>query len=129
MKAKTGIAHHELRPTMAVIDPTTTMTLPANVVAASGFDVLSHALESYTAESYRYRRQHPYILGTTLARPQNQGSNPFADMGCIEALKLTSKYIVRATNDASDIEARHQMMFASLLAGMLLNSQTIVNKT
>ncbi|KAL0487404.1 hydroxyacid-oxoacid transhydrogenase, mitochondrial [Acrasis kona] len=122
MKAKTGIAHHELRPTMAIIDPTTTLTMPANVVAASGFDVLSHGLESYTAQSYRRRKQNPYVLGKTGMRPQNQGSNPFADMGCLEALRLTGQYIARATNDASDIEARHQMMFASMLAGAAMGS-------
>jgi hydroxyacid-oxoacid transhydrogenase len=122
MKAKTGIAHHELRPTMALIDPTTTESLPGTVVAASGFDVLSHGLESYTAQSYRHRRQNPYILGKTLMRPQNQGSNPFADLGCLEALRLTGKYIVRATNDPSDHEARHQMMFAAMLAGAAMGS-------
>jgi alcohol dehydrogenase class IV len=55
-------------------------------------------------------------------RPQNQGSNPFADMGCLEAIRLTGQYIVRATNDPSDIEARHQMMFASMLAGAAMGS-------
>ena len=40
MRAKTGIASRRLRPTQALIYPDTTFTLPATVVAASGFDVL-----------------------------------------------------------------------------------------
>jgi len=45
---KTGIASHALRPTEALIDPDCTASLPSEVVAAAGLDVLSHALESYT---------------------------------------------------------------------------------
>ncbi|PRC47950.1 alcohol dehydrogenase, partial [Mycobacterium sp. ITM-2017-0098] len=52
MAAKTGIASPALRPTEALVDPDCTDTLPANVVACSGLDVLSHALESYTARPY-----------------------------------------------------------------------------
>ena len=50
--AKTGIASKRLRPTLGIIDPDVTASLPATVVACSGFDVLSHALESYTALPY-----------------------------------------------------------------------------
>lgn len=46
---KVGIAQRALRPTRALIDPACALTLPSAVVAASGFDVLCHALESYTA--------------------------------------------------------------------------------
>ncbi len=56
MNAKTGIRARELRPTLGIIDPDVTRSLPAMVVACSGFDVLSHALESYTALPYT---QHP----------------------------------------------------------------------
>ena len=37
---------------------------------------------------------------------------------CLSALKLIGKYMERAVKDASDTEARHQMMFAALLAGI-----------
>ena len=114
MRAKTGIAHRELRPTRAVIDPTTTYTLPANVVAASGFDVLSHALESFTAIPYtqRARPTQPRL------RPMSQGANPWSDIGCREALRLAGRFLVRAVRDASDHEARDGMMFAATLAGL-----------
>ncbi len=114
MRAKTGIAHRALRPTRAVIDPTTTYTLPANVVAASGFDVLSHALESFTAIPYtqRARPDQPHL------RPMSQGANPWSDIGCREALRLAGRFLVRAVADAADHEARDGMMFAATLAGL-----------
>jgi alcohol dehydrogenase class IV len=114
MRAKTGIASRELRPTRAIIDPTCTYSLPANVVAASGFDVLSHALESYTALPYsmRARPERPRL------RPMSQGANPYSDMGCREALRLAGLFLERAVADAEDREARDSMMFAATLAGI-----------
>ena len=122
MKAKTGIADKFLRPDCALVDPETTYTLPANVVAASGFDTLSHGLESYTALSYKLRKNYPFVFGVSKHRPQNQGSNPYADFGCLEALRVVSENIVRAVNDPSDTEARTNMMFASTLAGAAMGS-------
>ena len=114
MKAKTGIASTMLRPTRALVDPDVTSTLPANVVAASGFDVLSHALESYTARPYD-RRPAPERPSQ---RPSSQGSNPWSDLGCREALRLLGRYLVRAVGDRSDTEARHHVMWAATLAGI-----------
>src|SRR5699024_9919987 len=89
-------------------------SLPANVVAASGFDVLSHALESYTARPYT-RRDVPLRPSQ---RPMSQGANPWSDIGCAEALRLTGKYLSRAVHDANDTVAREQMMWAASLAGV-----------
>ncbi len=114
MKAKTGIASKMLRPTRALIDPDCTLTLPANVVAASGFDVLSHALESYTARQYTRR---PAPAAPSL-RPSSQGANPWSDLGCREALRLLGVYLERGVADAGDIEARHKLMWAATLAGI-----------
>ena len=114
MKAKTGIASKMIRPTRALIDPDTTLTLPPNVVAASCFDVLSHALESYTARPYT---QRPAAASPAL-RPSSQGANPWSDLGCAEALRLAGIYLERAVSDANDVEARHQLMWASTLAGI-----------
>jgi len=114
LKVKTGIAHRRIRPSLALIDPATSYTLPKNVVAASGFDVLSHALESYTAIPYtlRGRPERPSL------RPMSQGANPWSDMGCRKALELTGQFIERAVIDAGDREARDNMMYAATLAGI-----------
>lgn len=114
MKAKTGIASKLIRPTRALIDPNCTATLPANVVGASAFDVLSHALESYTARPYVRRPAADSPAG----RPSSQGANPWSDLGCAEALRLLGLYLVRGVSDPSDVEARHQLMWASTLAGI-----------
>lgn len=114
MAAKTGIASAALRPTEALVDPDCTDTLPANVVACSGLDVLSHALESYTARPY-LRRPAATPAST---RPMSQGANPWSDLGSCEALRLLGTYLTRAVGDASDREAREQVMWAATLAGI-----------
>lgn len=111
--AKTGIAARHLRPTLALIDPDWTASLPPMVVACAGFDVLAHALESYTARPYT---QH--AVASAGARPLAQGANPFSDLACIEALKIIGRDLVRAVADARDAEAREGMMFAATLAGI-----------
>ena len=113
VRAKTGIAHRHLVPTRALVDPDITETLPGPVVAASGLDVLCHALESFTARPFTAR-------STTdpLSRPLSQGANPWSDVGCREALRLCGRYLVRGVQDASDREARENMMWAATLAGI-----------
>ncbi|HEX5750443.1 MAG TPA: hydroxyacid-oxoacid transhydrogenase [Archangium sp.] len=114
MGAKTGIASPALRPTEALVDPDCTATLPSEVVAASGLDVLSHALESYTARPYVRRPAPP----RPSLRPMSQGANPWSDLGCREALRLMGLYLERGVKDARDHEAREQLMWASTLAGI-----------
>jgi alcohol dehydrogenase class IV len=115
---KTGIASPLLKPSLAIVDPTCTETLPGGVVAASGFDVLTHAVESYTARPFTSRPKpaHPS------QRPPYQGSTPYNDIGSLAAIRLGGRYLVRAVRDAGDREARHQLMFASTLAGLAFGS-------
>ena len=114
MKAKTGIAHRRLKPTIGLVDPENTRTLPPNVAAASGLDVLSHAIESYTALPFtqRPRPERPIM------RPAYQGSNPISDLWSLEALRLVRTYLRRAVADPSDDEARASMMLAASYAGI-----------
>jgi len=111
---KTGISHRALKPTRAVVDPTTTYTLPVGVVCSTGLDVLTHALESWTARDFR-ARDYPDDPG---ARPPYQGANPWSDIGAMKAIELGGRYLERAYADPSDHEARDWLMFASTLAGM-----------
>ncbi len=110
--AKTGISSSQLRPSEAIVDPRCTATLPASVVAASGMDVLCHALESYTARSFSARTQPM----PPTARPLSQGANPWSDLGCREALRLLGVHLRSAV--AGDREAREQVMWAATLAGI-----------
>ena len=114
LSAKTGIASPRLRPTEAIVDPRTTATLPGEVVAASGMDVLCHALESFTARPYIQRARPP----NPGARPMSQGQNPWSDVGAREAIRLASRYLARAVSDSRDSEAREQIMWAATLAGI-----------
>ena len=114
MKAKTGIQSRLLKPTTGLIDPDVTRTLPSTIVASTGFDAMSHALETLTDIAYA-RRARP---ASPSQRPPSQGANPFSDMVAFEALGLVGKYLVRAVNDPADFEARTEMMYAATLAGI-----------
>ena len=104
---KTGISSPLLKPTMAIVDPATTESLPGGVVAATGFDVLSHAVESIyrpplhpppaprpsrpapalsrggPLQRHRLNRRHPpgrALSGPRGQGPGRQGSPPPADV-------------------------------------------------
>ena len=114
LHAKTGIAHRRLKPTLGLLDPENTRTLPAEVAAASGLDVLSHAMESYTALPFdqRPRPERPIL------RPAYQGSNPISDLWSLAALRICSNFLVRAAWDPEDEQARAQMLLAASYAGI-----------
>ena len=118
LNAKTGIISRRLIPTVALVDPDVTRTLPAKVVASTGFDCMSHALESITARLYP-RRLNP---SRGMQRPVSQGANPFSDALATQALQLVGQHLVRAVGDASDTEARTEMMYAAMLAGIAFNA-------
>jgi len=114
MNAKTGIAHRRLKPTLGMVDPDNTRMLPADVAASTGLDVLSHAIESYTAIPFTDR---PYPERPIL-RPAYQGSNPISDIWALEALRMVNEYLPRAVDNPDDSEARGNMMLAASYAGM-----------
>lgn len=113
-KAKTGIAHRYLKPLLGIVDSDNTRTLPPAVAASSGLDVLSHALESFTAIPFdsRPRPARP------IERPAYQGANPISDVWALRALELVAEFLPRAYDDASDDEARGQMLLAAAIAGI-----------
>lgn len=112
--AKTGIAHRYLRPMLGIIDPDNTCTLPPAVAAATGLDVLSHAVESYTAIPYTSRPKP----ARPLERPAYQGANPLSDVWALKALGMVDAYLLRAVRDPTDDEARAQMLLAATMAGI-----------
>ena len=112
-QVKTGISHNRLRPTLAIVDPLLTATQPSTVTAASGMDILCHALESYTARWYadfdakRPEQRVPYC-----------GANPIADMWSEKAMTLLAGAFRGAVRDGSDQVAREQMAMAATFAGL-----------
>ncbi|KAB1256530.1 Hydroxyacid-oxoacid transhydrogenase; mitochondrial [Camelus dromedarius] len=142
LKVKTGIASRAIKPTLGLIDPLHTLHMPERVVANSGFDVLCHALESYTALPYHMRSPCP---SNPITRPAYQGSNPISDIWAVHALQIVAKYlkrsfpkaalysvgnasadvlllgiyvIHRAVRNPDDLEARSNMHLASAFAGI-----------
>ncbi|MDT7551681.1 MAG: hydroxyacid-oxoacid transhydrogenase, partial [Pseudonocardiales bacterium] len=114
MKVKTGISHWRLRPTLAVIDPLLTLSLPPEVTAASGMDIVCHAVESYTARYYTtFDRKKPEERVTYC------GSNPVSDLWCEKAMALLAKSFRNAVHrGADDLDARSVMKMAATFAGM-----------
>ncbi|XP_028625351.1 hydroxyacid-oxoacid transhydrogenase, mitochondrial [Grammomys surdaster] len=115
LKVKTGIASRAIKPTLGLVDPLHTLHMPCQVVANSGFDVLCHALESYTAIPYSMRSPCP---SNPIQRPAYQGSNPISDIWAIHALRIVAKYLKRAVRNPDDLEARSNMHLASAFAGI-----------
>ncbi|HYI97151.1 MAG TPA: hydroxyacid-oxoacid transhydrogenase [Bryobacteraceae bacterium] len=114
LHAKTGIAHRRLKPMLGILDPDNTRTMPPQVAAASGLDVLSHAIESYTAIHFdeRPKPDRPIL------RPAYQGSNPISDLWSLEALRMVAEFLPRAVEDPGDDVARSKMILASAYAGI-----------
>jgi len=112
--AKTGIAHRRLKPTLGIVDPENTRTLPMTAAVSTGLDVLTHAIESYTALPFdrRPRPERP------LLRPAYQGSNPVSDLWSLQAMRIVSKNLVQAVENPDDDEARNMMMIAASFAGI-----------
>jgi len=114
LHAKTGIASRRLKPTIGLLDPDNTRTMPPQVAASTGLDILSHAVESYTAMPFsdRPRPDRPAL------RPAYQGSNPISDIWSLQALRMVASHLVRAVDDPGDDEARAQMLLAASYAGV-----------
>jgi hydroxyacid-oxoacid transhydrogenase len=114
LHAKTGIANRRLKPTIGLLDPDNTRTLPPLAAASTGLDVLSHSIESYTAIPYYTR---PFPEKPSL-RPAYQGSNPISDVWSLQALRMVAKYLIRVVENPEDEEARGMMLLAASYAGI-----------
>lgn len=94
---KYPLADYALTPTVAIVDPELTMTMPASIAADTGLDVLTHAIEAYVS-----------IV-----------ASDFTDGLAMKAIQLVFKYLKRSVeNGASDPEAREKIHNAGSIAGM-----------
>lgn len=99
-KVKMTIKDSKVIPMMSVNDPMFMTTMPKEVTASSGIDALVHAIEAFVSTE----------------------SSPITDVLAIDAIKLIFSYLKRAYENGNDMEARENMMFASIMAGMALNN-------
>lgn len=93
---KYPLADYELTPDVAIIDPQFVLSMPKSIVADTGLDVLTHALEAFVS---------------VLASDYTNGL-------AIKAIELVFKYLPRSYENPNDVEAREKMHNASCIAGM-----------
>lgn len=109
---KVGIASRHLIPDWAILDPELTVSCPARVTAHAGLDALSHAVEAFTAASYRD------LSGLPGSKRVFVGKNPVSDTFARESIRLVGTSLRSAYSTPDDLDAREAMLRASLFAGL-----------
>lgn len=97
-KLKASLRSPHMLPRLAIVDPELTLGLPAAVTAATGLDALTQLIEPFTS-----------------AR-----ANPMTDLFAIEGMKRAARSLIQAYENGSDLAAREDMCFASLMGGLCL---------
>jgi alcohol dehydrogenase len=99
-KVKMTIADPKMMPILSINEPMFMTTMPKEVTACSGIDVVSHAIEAFVSSE----------------------ASPITDALALGALKLAFGHLQRSYENGNDIQAREQMMFANCMAGMAFNN-------
>ncbi|OLO28650.1 alcohol dehydrogenase [Alkalihalophilus pseudofirmus] len=99
-KAKVSVGSIYNCPNMALVDPELTISLPPHITAATGMDALTHAMESYV----------------------NKATQPISEGLSVQAMKMISQNLRLAVVQGENVEARSNMLLASLIAAMAFNS-------
>ena len=100
---KMAIVDKNTTPVMSVNDSALMAGMPASLTAATGMDALTHAVEAYVS---------------TIA-------TPVTDCNALKAIELIAGYLRRAVGNGADAEAREQMAYAQLMAGMAFNNASL----
>ncbi len=104
--AKKTIAAESIIPRLALLDAQLTIGLPADLTAQTGMDAFSHALEAYLSTA----------------------GNLLSDGFCLQALQMITHALPAVLAEPKNINLRHEMLLASMLAGLALNvAGTIIN--
>ncbi|WP_461534780.1 iron-containing alcohol dehydrogenase [Spongorhabdus nitratireducens] len=100
---KMAIVDKNTTPAMSVNDPSLMQGMPRQLTAATGMDALTHAVEAYVSTA----------------------STPVTDACALQAVELISTWLRKAVYDGDNMEARDQMAYGQLLAGMAFNSASL----
>lgn len=100
---KLAVGDRNLAPTVALVDPMLTVTLPAGLSAATGMDALTHSIEAYISSL----------------------SSPVNDLLALESIRLVGKHLRRVVEAGDDLKARGGMMLASTLGGIAINNADV----
>ena len=92
-RVKKIIFHPKMVPAIVILDPMVTTGLPPMLTAATGMDALSHSLEAWCSPVY----------------------HPMAEGIAVEGMRLVREYLPAAVASGSDVEARTQMLVASMM--------------
>lgn len=102
---KMSLLDYRIGPVLALLDSDITTTLPPAIAAATGMDALTHAIEAYTGKP----------------------ANPISDGLALHAIRLIARYLKPAVQEPDNLEAREQMLVASLIAGMAFGNADIAS--
>jgi len=102
-KVKIAIVSKAIVPDISLIDPQTTLTKPGSLTAATGMDVLTHAVESYVSNA----------------------SSPVTDLHALEAVRIVASDLPKVIDDPKNAQSRTRMMLASLLAGLAFSNASL----
>ena len=102
-KVKIAIISKTVVPDVALIDPATTTTMPAELTAATGLDALVHAIEAYVSNA----------------------SSPITDLNALAAIPLLAGNLVAAIAHPQEMAFRNPMMLGSLLAGLAFSNASL----
>jgi acetaldehyde dehydrogenase/alcohol dehydrogenase len=100
---KIPLSHRSMVPDAALLDPSFTKTLPKHMIAFTGMDVLTHALEAYVSAQ----------------------ADDFTDMLAAEAAAITLDCLPALYEDANDAAMREKMYSASTMAGLAFTNATL----
>jgi alcohol dehydrogenase class IV len=95
-RRKIDVVSAFIAPSLSLVDPELTTSLPPALTAATGMDALTHSVEGYTASL----------------------AHPLTDAIHLGAIELIGRYLLRAYHEGADQEARHYLMMASMMAGI-----------
>ncbi len=99
-KTKSALASWDLTPSVALVDPELTLTVPPQITASTGFDAFTHSFETFI----------------------NKNSSEFIDLYALHALRNVIKYLPIAIKDGTNKEAREALSFAATLGGLCISN-------